>query len=165
MDVEAAVVEGMPVGRRARSQGRTVGEGEFALLTTLTWTTDELHTNAVFMRESSEFGERLLGGSVLLALVSGLYCQNELFRDLLKVHGMEPIAALGTEARYLGVFRPGDTLWEETEVESVRASKSRPGCGIISLRDRAYNQRDELIVDSTRAILYGRKGVPRGKKA
>jgi acyl dehydratase len=162
MDLDAAVTEGMPVGRRSRSQGRTIGEGEFALLTTLTWTTDELHTNAEAMR-ASEFGERLLGGSVLLALVSGLYCQNELFRDLLSVHGMEPIAALGTEARYLGVFRPGDTLWEETEVEAVRASRSRPGCGIISLHDRAYNQRGELLVDSTRAILYGRRGVPRSQ--
>ena len=72
---------GMPVGRRSTSPGRTIGEGEFGLLTSLTWTNDELHSNKEYMR-ASEFGERLLGGSVLLALVSGLYCQNPLFRDL-----------------------------------------------------------------------------------
>lgn len=161
MDVASAVTEGMPVGRRSRSQGRTIGEGEFALLTTLTWTTDELHVNKEAMK-SSEFGERLLGGSVLLSLVSGLYCQNQLFRDFLNVYGVEPIAALGTDAKYSGVFLPGDTLWEETELEAVRASESRPGCGIMTLRDRAYNQREELLLDSHRWILYGRKGVPRG---
>jgi acyl dehydratase len=161
MNASSAITEGMPVGRRSRSQGRTIGEGEFALLTTLTWTTDELHANKEAMRDS-EFGERLLGGSVLLSLVSGLYCQNPLFRDFLSIYGVEPIAALGTDAKYSGVFRPGDTLWEETELESVRVSKSRPGCGIMALHDRAFNQHDEVILDSHRWILYGRKGVPRG---
>jgi len=149
------VTRDMPVGRKERSQGRTIGEGEFSLLTSLTWTNDELHSNAEVMRRS-EFGERLLGGSVLLSLVSGLWCQNPLFRDLLRKHGMKPIAALGTEASYKGVFLPGDTLWEETEVVSVRASASMPGRGIINLRDCGYNQRNEMIVDSTRAILFER---------
>lgn len=148
-------VDGMPVGRKEFSQGRTVSEGEFMLLTSLTWTTDELHANAEYMR-NSEFGERLLGGSVVLSLISGLWCQNPLFRDMLGVHGVKPIAALGTTASYRGVFRPGDTLYEETEIESVRASKSMAGRGIMNLRDRAFNQRDELIVDSTRSILYER---------
>jgi acyl dehydratase len=154
-DTSNDVTRGMPVGRKERSQGRTIGEGEFCLLTSLTWTNDELHSNAELMRRS-EFGERLLGGSVLLSLISGLWCQNPLFRDLLAKHGMKPIAALGTEARYKGVFLPGDTLWEETEVEAVRPSSSMPGRGIITLRDRGYNQRNELIVDSSRAILYER---------
>jgi acyl dehydratase len=149
------VTAGMPVGRRSRSPGRTIGEGEFGLLTSLTWTNDELHSNKEFMR-TSPFGERLLGGSVLLALVSGLYCQNPLFRDLLRVHGMKPIAALGSDARYRGVFRPGDTLWEETEVVAVRASQGQPGRGIVTLRDQAFNQNGELITDGTRAILYER---------
>lgn len=149
------VTEGMPVGRRSMSPGRTIGEGEFGLLTSLTWTNDELHSNKEFMA-GSEFGERLLGGSVLLALVSGLYCQNRLFRDLLDVHGMKPVAALGSDASYRGVFRPGDTLWEETEVAAVRPSSSQPGRGIVTLRDRGFNQRGELIIDGTRAILYER---------
>ncbi len=151
----SGVTAGMPVGRRSTSPGRTIGEGEFGLLTSLTWTNDELHSNKEYMR-SSEFGERLLGGSVLLALVSGLYCQNPLFRDLLRVHGMKPIAALGSEASYRGVFRPGDTLWEETEVVAVRASRSQQGRGIVTLRDRGFNQNGDLITDGTRSILYER---------
>jgi len=145
----------MPVGRKEMSQGRTIGEGEFTLLTSLTWTTDELHTNLEYMR-NSEFHERLLGGSVVLSLISGLWCQNPLFRDMLSIHRVKPIAALGTTASYRGVFRPGDTLYEETEIESVRPSASQPGRGIMNLHDRAYNQRQELIVDSTRAILFER---------
>jgi itaconyl-CoA hydratase len=94
---------------------------------------------------------------VLLALVSGLYCQNPLFRDLLRTHGMKPIAALGSEASYRGVFRPGDTLWEETEVVAVRASRSQPGRGIVTLRDRGFNQNGDLLTDGTRSILYERR--------
>src|ERR1700686_3866323 len=44
----------------------------------------------------------------------------------------------------------GDTLWAESEVLSVRESRSRPGCGIIEVRTRGVNQRGEVILEFRR---------------
>ena len=53
---------GLPIGEKSRSTGRTITEGEFALLTDITWTIGELHSNAVYGMQHTSFGERALGG-------------------------------------------------------------------------------------------------------
>ncbi len=47
----------------------------------------------------------------------------------------------------------GDTLFSETEVLNVRASNSRPGQGIVSVRTTGRNQRGEVVVSFDRAFL------------
>ena len=44
----------------------------------------------------------------------------------------------------------GDTIRVETEVKSVRVSKSRPDRGIVEFEHRAYNQHDVLVAKTTR---------------
>ncbi len=51
-----------------------------------------------------------------------------------------------------------DTIYAESELLSTRISKSRPNEGILSLRTRAYNQKNDLVCCYDRALLYYRKG-------
>lgn len=146
---------GLPFGAKVRSQGRTIGEGEFALLSDLTWTTGEIHSNKEYMA-GTPFGERLLGGPIVVAVVASLAALSPMNQRLHGEHGVRTIAALGIEADYRKPVFPGDTLWAETEVVAVRASKSRPGQGVLTMKDTGYNQRDEVVAEVTRTLLIER---------
>jgi acyl dehydratase len=50
----------------------------------------------------------------------------------------------------------GDTLHAETEVLSVRDSRSRPGQGIVEVRTRGVNQRGETVIEFERSFLIAR---------
>jgi len=49
------------------------------------------------------------------------------------------------ELRWPNAVRPGDVLTVETEILDARPSRSRPGYGIIRLRNVTTNQRDEVV--------------------
>ncbi len=52
---------------------------------------------------------------------------------------------------------PGDTLRAQSEVLETRVSESRPGQGVLKVRTKAYNQRDELVLDYTRTNLIRKR--------
>jgi itaconyl-CoA hydratase len=73
------------------------------------------------------------------------------------------VANLGWDAVKLTapVFA-GDTLYAESEVLEVRPSKSRPDQGLVRVRTRGFNQRDETVITYERTVLvYSRTGRPR----
>ena len=47
----------------------------------------------------------------------------------------------------------GDTLWAESEILSVRESKSNPSVGIVSMRCRGINQRREVVIEFDRTFM------------
>jgi acyl dehydratase len=49
------------------------------------------------------------------------------------------------ELRWPNVVRPGDAVTVETEIVDVRPSRSRPGFGIIRLRNVTTNQRGQIV--------------------
>jgi itaconyl-CoA hydratase len=51
----------------------------------------------------------------------------------------------------------GDTIWSETEVLSARESTSRPDQGIVTVRTRGLNQREETVCDFERSFLIPRR--------
>jgi len=153
----ADIAEGLPIGEKARSAGRTISEGEFALLTDLTWTTGELHTNKEYGAHETSFGERLLGGPIVAALVASLASNTTaLHRALHETYGVRTVAAMGIAAQYHTPVKPGDTLWADTWIDSIRPSKSRPGQAILTARDDGFNQNDELVIEVTRTLLVER---------
>lgn len=50
------------------------------------------------------------------------------------------------ELRWLKPVYPGDTLRCETEIEELRASKSRPEMGSFRSRMRVFNQHDDMVM-------------------
>jgi len=67
-----------------------------------------------------------------------------LFVDTMDVAG--GIIGMGVdELKWPNTVRPGDDLRLEIEILEARRSKSRPGYGIIRIRNVTKNQRDELV--------------------
>ena len=60
------------------------------------------------------------------------------------------------EFRWPLPVRPGDELRVESEVLEVRLSKSRPDLGIVKLRTKTLNQKDEVV-----QVNVGNLFVPR----
>ena len=64
------------------------------------------------------------------------------------------VAALGFDnMRLLAPVRPGDTLTKVNEVIDRRLSNSRPGVGVVKLRDTLYNQRGEAVFTFENTVL------------
>ena len=80
--------------------------------------------------------------------------------SLLVKSGM-PIAGgligAGGELTWPRPTRPGDILTVESEVLAVTPSRSHPERGMITVRSRTRNQKDEVVQDMTTKMLVWRK--------
>ena len=146
------ITEKIPVGAKFKSIGRTLGEGDFSLITNLTWTTSELHSNYERMKDT-QFGERILAGPCVAAVVVGLTGTSDLKRGLADA-GVRLVAMLGMDnVRFKAPVKPNDTLWAETEITGARVS-SNPRRGVLTMIDRGINQRGEIVSEATRNALF-----------
>src|SRR5213595_3347085 len=62
------------------------------------------------------------------------------------------------ELRWPNAVRPGDLLTVETEILEVRPSRSKPGYGIIRLRNVTTNQRGEIVQTMMANAMVPRRG-------
>ena len=130
--------------------GRTVTETDNLLFTVLAMNTNELHFNEEAAR-ATEWGKPLVNSTFTLALVLGLSVV-----DTTQSGGVN----LGwTEIRLPKPVFVGDTIRSETEVTAVRESASRPGHGIVSVRTRGHNQRDEVVCEFDRSFLIPKRNA------
>lgn len=136
--------EDIEVGAVYRSRfGRTVLDADNVWFTLLTNNTNPIHFDAEYAA-STEWGRPLVDSTFTLALVTGL-----------------SVADVSEQAVNLGwreVLLPapvfaGDTIRAETEVIEKRESQSRPGRGIVTVRTRGLNQRDEVVIEFERTIM------------
>lgn len=131
--------------RIEHSLRRTVTETDNLLFSTLTHNTQPLHIDAEAAR-ASEFGRILVNGTFTFSLMVGITVGDTTAGTL--------VANLGYDKLVMPkpVFL-GDTLRASSEVTEVRASKSRPGQGIVTWRHQMHNQRDELVCECLRSAL------------
>jgi acyl dehydratase len=61
------------------------------------------------------------------------------------------------ELRWPNVVRPDDVLTVETEIVDVRPSRSRPGYGIIRLRNVTTNQRGDVVQTMLASAMVPRR--------
>ena len=61
------------------------------------------------------------------------------------------------ELRWPNVVRPDDVLTVETEIVDLRPSRSRPGYGIIRLRNVTTNQRGEIVQTMLASAMVPRR--------
>ena len=69
------------------------------------------------------------------------------------------------ELRWPHVVRPGDALTVETEIVDLRPSRSRPGYGIIRLRNVTTNQRGEIVQTMLASAMVPRREGIKQKKS
>ena len=123
--------------------GRTVLAADNIWFTLLTQNTNPVHFDAHYSAQT-EFGKPLVDSTFTLALVTGLSVTDV----------SERAVNLGwREVRLPAPVFAGDTIRAETEVLEKRASQSRPGRGIVTVRTRGLNQRDEIVIDFERTLM------------
>jgi acyl dehydratase len=134
----------LQVGEVYRSRfGRTVLEADNVWFTLLTMNTNPIHFDAEYAA-GTEWERPLVDSAFTLALVTGLSVAD------VSEHGVN----LGwREVRLPAPVFAGDTIRAETEVLAKRESESRPGFGIVTVRTRGLNQRDELVIEFERSIM------------
>ncbi|GAC1666739.1 MAG: (R)-specific enoyl-CoA hydratase RipB/Ich [Candidatus Dormibacteraceae bacterium] len=134
------------------AHGRTVNETDNTWFSLLTNNSHQIHINADYAAKT-EFGRPLVVSTLTLAIVTGLSVP-----DI----SQNAVANLGwDQVRLLAPVFAGDTLYASSEVLEVRPSKSRPGQGIVRVKTRGFNQRDETVIEYERSVLvYSRANRP-----
>jgi itaconyl-CoA hydratase len=132
--------------------GRTITEADNIHFSLLTMNAHPMHCDKAFAAKS-EFGQLLVNSGLSLAVVLGMTVNDV---------SAKAIANLGwTEIKLTGPVFCGDTLYAESEVLETRPSNSRPGQGLVRVRTRGYNQRDETVMTFERTVLvYTRDASP-----
>jgi itaconyl-CoA hydratase len=128
--------------------GRTITEADNIQFTLLTNNTNQIHFNTHYAART-EFKRPLVNSAMTLSVVAGLGVAD------ISENGF----ALGWDYIKLPnpVF-PGDTLYSESEVMSVRESKSRPEQGIVKARTRGVNQDGAIVIEYERSVMVWKKG-------
>jgi itaconyl-CoA hydratase len=129
--------------------GRTVLPTDNAWFTLLTQNTAPIHVDRHYAA-GTEFGRPLVDSTFTLALVTG-----QSVSDV----SQNVFANLGwDEVRLPAPVFEGDTIYSESEVLSVRGSRSRPEVGIVTVRTTGSNQEGVVVITFTRTIMVYRRG-------
>ena len=134
------------------AHGRTISEADNTWFALLTNNPHDVHSNADYASRT-EFGRPLVVSTLTLAIVTGLSVSDV---------SQNAVANLGwDQVKLTAPVFAGDTLYAESEVLEVRPSQSRPGQGLVRVRTRGFNQRDETVITYERTILvYARASRP-----
>jgi itaconyl-CoA hydratase len=129
--------------------GRTVLDVDNSWFTLLTQNTAPIHFDRHYAA-GTEFGRPLVDSTFTLALVTG-----QSVPDV----SQNVMANLGwDEVRLPAPVYEGDTIYSESEVVSVRPSRSRPQVGIIAVRTTGSNQDGVVVITFLRTIMVYRRG-------
>ena len=131
--------------------GRTVTEADNTQFTLLTNNTNQIHFNRDYASRT-EWGQPLVNSALTLSVVAGM--------------GVTDVSENGFALGWDEITLPhpvfaGDTLYSESEVVETRASKSRPGQGVVKVETRGYNQDGVLVIKYRRSVMvWTREAAP-----
>ncbi|MQC25833.1 MAG: MaoC family dehydratase [Chloroflexi bacterium] len=145
--------EELSVGERMTHAARhTISQEENRAFCEMTHNTQPLHLDEVFAAQTP-FGRPIVNGLLTLGVVVGLSVEDLTAGTI--------VANLGYDnVQHPTPAFPGDSIRAETEVLDKRESKSKPDRGIVRLRQTGFNQKDEVVVDLERTVMFLKK--PRG---
>lgn len=129
---------------------RTVTEMDNMLFSNMTLNPQPLHIDRHFCETETEWGEPLMNSLFTLGLMIGISVNDLTMGTTIANLGM-------TDVKFPNPLFQGDTVHVATEIVSKRESKSRPTAGIVDLRHRAYNQKDELVAECLRQAFMRKR--------
>jgi acyl dehydratase len=145
--------EDFKVGDIYRSAvGRTVTQADNIWFSLLTNNPNPIHIDANYAAKT-EFGRPLVNSIFTIGVVTGLMVPDT------SLNGF----ALGWDEITLpNPLFEGDTLYADSEVVDVRESRSRPGWGIVKVRQRGMKQDGTVVLVMTRSFMVPtRAAAPR----
>ena len=129
------------------SVGRTLTDVDNTWFTLITNNDNQIHFNTEYA-QNTQWGKPLMNSVFTLAVVTGLTVPD--------------VSRNGVNLGWDNVRLPspvfaGDTIWAETEVTSVRESKSDNRRGIVGIHTRGVNQDGVIVIEFDRSILVFKK--------
>lgn len=141
--------EEVQVGDTFESQGRTITETDIVMYNHVMWVTNPLHADKEFMK-TTPFGGMVAPAPFTLGATLGLMATT----------GWMAGTALGLleyqSLKFPAPVRVNDTLHATSEVVAKKET-SKPDRGVLTVRDRAFNQRGEVVYDGIRVVLFKRR--------
>jgi len=125
---------------------RTVTQMDNMLFSNMTLNPQPLHIDRHFCEQETEWGQPLMNSLFTLGLMIGMSVSDLTTGTTIANLGM-------SEVKFPHPVFEGDTLHATTEVAGKRASKSRPGAGIVELIHRCYNHNDKLVAECRRSAF------------
>ena len=149
--------EDFDVGDVFRSRfGRTVTEYDNLIFTALTHNTNSVHFDRAHA-ERTQFGQILVNSTFTLSLITGM-----------TVPDTSENAAANLSWTDITLPSPvfvGDTLWAESEILDRRESSSNPDVGIVTMRCRGINQRQQVVIEYRRTFMVYKRTAPQAKRS
>lgn len=134
-------------GARVVSRGRTITETDVVSFCYLTGNWLEIHSN-VELAKRTEFGQRLVQGSLVFSLIPGLLPYDAQY--VVAFYGVDRI-------RFLRPVFIGDTIRVVTEVTAKTVKDDSRG--VVDLGVQVLNQRDEVVQVSTFRLMVRRQAL------
>lgn len=129
--------------------GRTISEVDNTWFTLLTMNTHPLHFDSAYAAKA-EFGRPLVNSCLTLSMVVGMSVTDLSYKA---------ISNLGWDkVRLTAPVFAGDTVYAESEVLEVRASKSRPRQGIVTVRTTGNKADGTVFMTYERSFLVPTRG-------
>ena len=124
---------------------KTVTEADNMAFSHATMNPQPLHIDRHFA-EGTEWGQPLVNSIFTLGLIIGLSVQDTTLGTTIGNLGM-------SDTTFPHPVFHGDTIRCESEVISVRPSRSKPDRGIVRFEHRGYNQNDVLVARCVRQAM------------
>lgn len=146
---QGRVYEDFQVGDIYRhALGRTVTQTDNIWFTLLTVNPNPIHFDAHYAAQTA-FKKPLVDSTFTIALVTGLSVSDVSMNAI----------NLGWDAvRLPAPVYEGDTIYAQSEVLSIRESKSRPDRGIVVVKTIGYNQEGTVVISFRRTIMVYKRG-------
>ena len=130
---------------------RSATEMDNVLFSSLTFNPQPLHIDFDYAAKS-EWGRPLVNSLFTLSLMIGISVNDTTVGTIVANLGM-------SETVFPNPVFHGDTISVETEIKSVRESKSRDDRGIVEMEHRAFNQHGVLVARCLRQTMIQKKPV------
>lgn len=128
---------------------KTITESDNMLFSVMTLNPQPLHIDFDFASRT-EWGKPLVNSLFTLGLMIGISVHDTTIGTTIANLGM-------TDTVFPHPLFHGDTVRVETEVKSVRDSRSKADRGIVEFEHRAYNQNGVLVAKTTRQAMIRKK--------
>ena len=139
-----------PTGFVTLSTGRTIGEGDFSLLTNLTWLTGEAHVNRLLAEGNKD--SRVLPPIVVAAVGLGLGWTATMRGQLSSRFSRHAVRSTYMTLVTGVPVNPGDTLRVRSKVESGK-SVADPNQELLTIVHEVQNEHEQIALTLTQELL------------